>query len=279
MMNEPTFLLQNQFDEISISLERVRHLHCTAAWRGDRIIPPFSSIGLIMEGRGTMVCDAVTMHPSKGQLYLLPTQSTQSFCTDPQSPYEKYFCHFHIKCHGVNFFELIHAPLCVHAGDSKAAEELFQKLLAASQQTSLQAFLQVKQYTLDLLMYYLECCGPDSISFVRHTFDSPISSAIAYVEDSLDQPISVQKMAEIAGYHPSHFTKLFQKRLGMTPAQFVIKKKTEHAMEALTSTTCSISDIAESLGFGNPFYFSNFFKKQTGMTPSEYRNAYKRNGL
>ena len=133
-----------------------------------------------------------------------------------------------------------------------------------------------KQSVFDLLVYYMECCPPESISMIETKDDTPLNSAIAFAEQHLDQSVTVQKMAEIAGYHPSHFAKLFQKRLGITPLQFILRQKTKKAIELLTCTDLPVSAIAESLGFSNQFYFSSFFKKQTGMTPSEYRGIYLR---
>ena len=86
-------------------------------------------------------------------------------------------------------------------------------------------------------------------------------------------------MAQAAGYHVSYFTQLFQKRMGMSPRQFIQKKKSDTAAQLLTSTDLSIAEIADSLSFSNPFYFSSFFKKQTGMTPSVYRTIYLRTYL
>ena len=89
-----------------------------------------------------------------------------------------------------------------------------------------------------------------------------------------DRQITVQQMAEVAGYHSSYFTKLFQTHMGISPGQFILQKKTETATLLLTSTDLPISKIADTLGFDNQFYFSNFFKKQTGMAPSSYRRLY-----
>ena len=136
--------------------------------------------------------------------------------------------------------------------------------------------MKAKQAVLNLLCYYLEYCPPDSVSLVAQTFDSPLSDAIAYVETHLNEQITVQQMAEAAGYHVSHFTRLFQSRMGISPGQFILQKKTETATQLLTSTDLPIASIADSLGFGSQFYFSNFFKKQTGMTPSSYRRLYLR---
>ena len=136
--------------------------------------------------------------------------------------------------------------------------------------------MKAKQAVLNLLCYYLDCCPKDSVSLVAQTFDSPLSDAISYVESHLNEQITVQQMAEAAGYHASHFTRLFQSRMGISPGQFILQKKAETATQLLTSTDLPIASIADSLGFGSQFYFSNFFKKQTGMTPSSYRRLYLR---
>ena len=86
-------------------------------------------------------------------------------------------------------------------------------------------------------------------------------------------------MAQAAGYHVSHFTQLFQKQMGISPGQFIQKKKSDTAAQLLTSTDLPVAEIADALGFSNPFYFSSFFKKQTGMTPSAYRTLYLRTYL
>ena len=100
-----------------------------------------------------------------------------------------------------------------------------------------------------------------------------------YVQDHLSEQITVSEMAQAAGYHVSHFTQLFQKQMGISPGQFIQKKKSDTAAQLLTSTDLPVAEIADSLGFSNPFYFSSFFKKQTGMTPSAYRTIYLRTYL
>lgn len=276
MYHDSSFL-QSQLNEASIHLERVHHTKCDAVhWKGSNIVPPFSSIGFILNGCGTILCNNAELHPSKGQLYLLPSQTTQSFSTDSRHPYEKFFCHFHIRCHGISFFEFFHTPLCVDAKDFSAAARLFECMIRETQCDSLVSLLKVKQYTLELLIYFLECCPPGSITPVENSFDIPLKKALDYAKEQHYRAISVGEMAKIAGYHPSYFSKLFCKRLGITPAQFIIQKKTDLAVKQLLNTNHSISRIAEDLGFNSQFYFHNFFKKQTGLSPSEYRILYKK---
>lgn len=273
-MNETAFILQNRLQEITVRLERADLLHCDASWGSGGSIPPYDSIGLILDGEGSMCVNGIKIHPAKGQLYLLPAKSNQSFSTVPQHPYQKYYCHFEISCHGTGLFELIKTPFCVDAKDPNTAERIFQEMIPALKCQDPASSIKANRCMMDLLVYFLESCPAGSISLVENNMDSPLSRAIAFAENNLDQAVTVQKMAEIAGYHPSHFARLFQKRLGVSPVQFIIQKKTAKAIEQLTATSLPISVIAESLGFGSQFYFCSFFKKHTGMSPSEYRNAF-----
>lgn len=275
-MNETNLIIQNRLREATVSLERANLIICDETWKCDSSVPPFSSIQLVLQGEGTICIDETTIHPTSGQLYLLPAYTNQAFFTDIHNPYRTYYCHFEITCQQTDLFELIHLPLCIDAKDPKKAEQLFLDLVHSVRQDDIFSALKAKQAVLNLLCYYLECCPPDSVSLVAQTFDSPLSDAIAYVETHLNEQITVQQMAEAAGYHVSHFTRLFQSRMGISPGQFILQKKTETATQLLTSTDLPIASIADSLGFGSQFYFSNFFKKQTGMTPSSYRRLYLR---
>lgn len=261
-MNQFTLIIQNQLHEMTVSVDRAYHVKCDSSWKSDDFIPPFSSIGLILEGEGTMCVNDTKLHPLKGQLYLLPARTVQSFFTELNHPYEKYYCHFEARCGGVDLFEIIDTPLCIDAKDSTAAAKLFEEMIRCINETSLTSMIKVKQYMLDLLGYYLECCPLEEIILVEDNCDSPLSRAIHFAENHLHEDVTVKKMAEIAGYHPSHFTKLFHKRLGVSPVQFIVRKKTEQATKQLTTTTLSIASIAESMGFSNQFYFSNFLKSK-----------------
>lgn len=275
-MNHSASIIQNRLQEITVNLERAHLLQCDENWKSSGSVPPFGSIGLILEGEGTMRINDLEIHPSRGQLYLLPARTTQVFFTNPKHPYRKYYCHFELTCHSCDLFDFIKLPFCVDAKDFDAAAALFQKMIRICNDSSILSTVIAKQTVLELLVYYMECCPQRSISLIENKADTPLNNAIAFAEAHPDQSVTVQKMAEIAGYHPSHFTKLFQKRLGITPMQFIIRKKTEQAIELLTDTSLPISSIAEALGYASQFYFSSFFKKQIGMTPSEYRNIYLR---
>lgn len=137
----------------------------------------FSQHSARPQGEGTFCIDETTIHPTSGQLYLLPAYTNQAFFTDIHNPYRTYYCHFEITCQQTDLFELIHLPLCIDAKDPKKAEQLFLDLVHSVRQDDIFSALKAKQAVLNLLCYYLECCPPDSVSLVAQTFDSPLSDA------------------------------------------------------------------------------------------------------
>lgn len=270
-------ILKNQFHDITISLDRADLIQCDQNWRGKGSRPPYSSIGLIRRGTGTIIVDGQEMQPQQDQLYLLPAHTSQIFFNDGTQPYLKYYCHFNMKLHETELFDYLRMPLCVTPQDPNEAAALFEKMITSHKEKGILSMIKAKQYMLDLVCYYMQCCGEQKITLIENSFDAAIGKAISYAEGHLDRAVSVAEMAEVAGYHPSHFTKLFSKRFGISPAQFIIQKKAQYAMDQLTNTNKPIADISASLGFSSQFYFCSFFKKQTGMTPSEYRQIYLKN--
>ena len=81
-MNETNLIIQNRLREATISLERANLIICDETWKCDSSVPPFSSIQLVMQGEGTVCIDETTIHPTSGQLYLLPAYTNQAFFTD-----------------------------------------------------------------------------------------------------------------------------------------------------------------------------------------------------
>ena len=97
-MNETNLIIQNRLREATVSLERANLIICDETWKCDSSVPPFSSIQLVLQGEGTVCIDETTIHPTGGQLYLLPAYTNQAFFTDIQNPYRTYYCHFEITC-------------------------------------------------------------------------------------------------------------------------------------------------------------------------------------
>jgi AraC-like DNA-binding protein len=70
---------------------------------------------------------------------------------------------------------------------------------------------------------------------------------------------------------PDHFTRLFRKFTGSTPGEFLLRTRIDAAMGLLRSSSCSVTRIAELMGYPDVFSFSRQFKLKTGLSPRRYR--------
>jgi len=95
--------------------------------------------------------------------------------------------------------------------------------------------------------------------------------AVDYIEQNFAENISVNEIAEALGISRKHLYMIFNDILKISPKQYLIFYRIEKACMRLKTSSQSILEIAESVGYMNQFYFSKEFKRLTGMTPSEYR--------
>ncbi len=86
--------------------------------------------------------------------------------------------------------------------------------------------------------------------------------------------LEVPQLARMAHLSISQFDRRFKQLFGQTPQQFILRVRIHAACRAITSTSRSISQIAQQAGFCDQSYFTKQFRKAMGKTPSEYRTAY-----
>lgn len=60
-MDKTSLIIQNRLHEATVSLERAHLIYCDENWKCDYSVPPFSSIGLILQGEG-VICIVKKTH-------------------------------------------------------------------------------------------------------------------------------------------------------------------------------------------------------------------------
>ena len=80
---------------------------------------------------------------------------------------------------------------------------------------------------------------------------------------------SIYKMAFIS---PSSLQRAFLQHTGMSPKQYIIKKRMNKALQLLSENRMSVKEIAFLCGFCDEKYFSRVFRGRYGYPPSEYRD-------
>lgn len=102
-----------------------------------------------------------------------------------------------------------------------------------------------------------------------------VRQAKRYIDSSLNRKLTVYDVADALSIHDRYLYSLFVKHEGISPKEYILKKKIETATDLLETTSLSILEIALALGFPDVYSFSKLFKVKMGMAPSAYRNSIK----
>lgn len=99
-----------------------------------------------------------------------------------------------------------------------------------------------------------------------------MQSVMNYTLNSLDKPIRLEEVAELANMSPNAFCRYFKQRTNKSFFQFLIEIRIEHACALLTNKVdLCVSEVSELSGFQNLSNFNRRFKKEKGITPSQFR--------
>jgi two-component system, response regulator YesN len=100
---------------------------------------------------------------------------------------------------------------------------------------------------------------------------SLIREAVTSIRFNIDQPLSLNRIAETLGVHPSYLSRAFKKALGMTLTDYINQLRIEEAKYLLDFGNASVTEAALSVGYNDPNYFSKVFTKLEHVTPHNYR--------
>lgn len=93
----------------------------------------------------------------------------------------------------------------------------------------------------------------------------------SYIEENLETDVRLDMLADVAELSEFHFSRMFRTAMGVSPHQYVIKRRLERARALLSDTDESIAQIAYQVGFSSQSHLTATFKKATGITPGKFR--------
>lgn len=99
-------------------------------------------------------------------------------------------------------------------------------------------------------------------------------SAIRFFQENYRKTIHIEEYAAAHHMSVSWFIRCFKKLTNSTPAQYIQSLRMSNAQILLESSNYSIAEIADIIGYENPFYFTRLFKKRYGISPSGYRKLH-----
>lgn len=94
-----------------------------------------------------------------------------------------------------------------------------------------------------------------------------------FIEQHYMEPIGLKEMAEVAGQSKFHFSREYERRMGITPVRYLTEVRLAHAVKLMMTTECNLEEIARETGFSNANYFGKVFRKHMGISPGLFRES------
>lgn len=121
---------------------------------------------------------------------------------------------------------------------------------------------------------YLNETAPQRI-VPRRSIDAEImNSAITYINEHYMEDVTLDRVAEFAGFSKYYFSRMFKQFSGLSFLEYLTHKRLNVAADLLVRTRKPIREIAEESGFGSMATFNRIFRDSKSCTPSQFRAIY-----
>jgi AraC-like DNA-binding protein len=97
--------------------------------------------------------------------------------------------------------------------------------------------------------------------------------AALWIEENSSEDLSLETAAKEAGLSPFHFLRVFNKVLGVTPHQYLVRTRLRRAARLLAEGNSPVTEVALDAGFADLSNFVRSFRRAAGASPREFRRA------
>ena len=97
-----------------------------------------------------------------------------------------------------------------------------------------------------------------------------VNKITAYVKDT-NGTVKTHEAATMCNLSDGYFSRIFKSLMGMTFTEYAKSVKIAEAERLLKCSDCSVTDIAQHLGYATASHFIEDFKKEKGISPKKYK--------
>ena len=102
-----------------------------------------------------------------------------------------------------------------------------------------------------------------------------IAPALDYIEENYMHQFTIEYLADLCHWSPTHFRRVFHEIMGTSPLDYLNNTRITKSCNLLRSTEESILNISEMVGFHSVSSFNRYFTKIMQMSPRDYRKQMK----
>jgi len=95
--------------------------------------------------------------------------------------------------------------------------------------------------------------------------------AKAYISENIHRRVTIGEIAEAVGVSKNYLTNLFSKNEGLSPIEYVNRRKLLYMVELIRRYGYTLAEAGEHVGYLDVNYISRIFKRYYGVTVTEYK--------
>ncbi len=130
-------------------------------------------------------------------------------------------------------------------------------------------FVDIRKYQIERTRQSFDCENDK-----MYQYSEKFAMVLKYIDKNYMYDISLDKLADIAGYSKYHFSRIFKQYNNMSYLQYINIRRTRAAESLLLDATLPITEVAMRSGFSSLTTFNRIFKEIKHCTPSDYKRFY-----
>lgn len=243
-------------------------------------------IGICRYGAGSMYLDDEVHHYTDGTITIIPenyphlTVSDGEYVNfweyifiDPKRVVEQLFPENPIYQKEV-LSALNKAPLFIEPDNDGELKEIIEHIIKETKAKKPFYRKMVSGYVAAFVLKLLRII-PDVDMETDSKFKgnnmSQIASALDFVNKNFDQEIRVRELADICSMSETHFRRIFEEHINMSPMDYVNLIRIQKACDFMKKSNDSMDIIASKCGFTTTSTFNRNFKKYLDTSPYQWK--------
>ena len=238
---------------------------------------------LTLEGSVTYTVDDIVYQVRKGEVLIIPPDMQHALSMGEES--SRYL--FLFEPEGIlsmrdikTLTPYFHRPF--HLRDGSEAHVRIRELLLKLKDVYEKRELMWNTVCYSYLLRVYAILGQRYLNGVRNRIpdggriveSEVITASMTYINNHYKQDLSLDDVAEFAGFSRYYFSRSFKKQTGYSFKDYLCEKRLQVATDLLIRTDKSMKDVAAESGFGSVATFNRVFREKKGCTPTQFRAIY-----
>lgn len=242
---------------------------------GPRTRPQYH-MHFILNGCGCIEINDEKHHLGQGQIFLIPPNTISHYYADNLNPWHYAWISFHgakvaeyLEKAGFDENNLIRNA---NISPNEFSQLIIEMLEANEINTSNELRRAGTLFTLfSLLIETNDNYSNSEDMRYDYSIETYIEHALQFIQLNYNRDILIQDIANYIGINRSYLFNIFKNKLQMSPKEYLINFRMEKAKHLLCTTSLSVKEISEKVGYNDPLTFSKMFRRCVGCSPKHFR--------